>query len=54
MPRILRNYLLSFALIGLFFLVVHGINRCVESQMEPPPGPPSEQPAGQAEGRASG
>ena len=29
MPRILRNYLISFAIIGLFFLAVHLVNRYV-------------------------
>lgn len=41
-PRILRNYLISFALIGLFFLVVHLINRYVEQHM-PPPAPPAQE-----------
>ena len=39
MPRILRNYLISFALIALFFLVVHIINRMVAQDAGPgPPG----------------
>ena len=33
MNRVLRNYLISFALIGLFFLVVHIINGIVENRM---------------------
>ena len=38
MPRILRNYLISFAIIGLFFLAVHIINRMVaEDAKESPP-----------------
>lgn len=40
MPRILRNYLISFAIIALFFLAVHIINRMVaEDAKQPPPGP---------------
>ena len=40
MPRILRNYLISFAIIALFFLVVHIINRMVaEDAKQSPPGP---------------
>ena len=40
MPRILRNYLISFAIIALFFLVVHIINRRVaEDAKQSPPGP---------------
>ena len=39
MPRILRNYLISFAIIALFFLAVHIINRMVaEDARQPPPG----------------
>ncbi len=47
MPRILRNYLISFAIIALFFLAVHIINRMVaEDAKPPPPGPdPSRQEA---------
>ncbi len=30
MRRVLRNYLISFVVIGLFFLAVHLINRFVE------------------------
>ena len=32
MSRILRNYLISFVIIALFFLVVHLINRIVEER----------------------
>jgi len=32
MSRILRNYLISFVIIGLFFLAVHLINRMVEER----------------------
>ena len=32
MSRILRNYLISFVIIGLFFLAVHLINRAVEER----------------------
>ena len=31
MRRVLRNYLISFLIIGLFFLAVHLINRYVEA-----------------------
>ena len=43
MPRILRNYLISFIIIGLFFLAVHLINRVANRGMETPPAnsPPS-------------
>lgn len=42
MPRILRNYLISFVIIGLFLLIVHLINRYVEQRSEEaPPAPPS-------------
>lgn len=38
MPRILRNYLISFAIIGLIALAVTMVNRYVDSQMaEAPP-----------------
>lgn len=49
MPRILRNYLISFALIGLFFLAVHLVNRWAE-QRAPPQPPQMEEapPAGPA------
>ncbi len=38
MPRIIRNYLISFAIIGLILLAVHLVNRWVAQQMpqEPP------------------
>ncbi len=32
MSRILRNYLISFVIIGLFFLAVHLINRAVDER----------------------
>ncbi len=32
MRRVLRNYLISFVVIGLFFLAVHLINRYVEQR----------------------
>ena len=39
MPRILRNYLISVAIIALFFLAVHIINRMVaEDARQSPPG----------------
>lgn len=38
MSRILRNYMISFIIIGLFFLAVHLINRMVEQRMESSPG----------------
>ncbi|MBI4083356.1 MAG: hypothetical protein HY423_12175 [Candidatus Lambdaproteobacteria bacterium] len=38
MPRILRNYLISFALIGLFFLAVKLINHVVAERMAARPG----------------
>ena len=34
MSRILRNYLISFIIIGLFFLAVHLINRMVDGRMQ--------------------
>ena len=37
MSRILRNYLISFVIIGLFFLAVHLINRIVEERTGAPP-----------------
>lgn len=40
MRRVLRNYLISFAIIGLFFLIVHLINTMVEQRT--PPAPPGE------------
>lgn len=36
-PRILRNYLISFAVIGLLWLVVVVVDRCVGARMEPDP-----------------
>jgi hypothetical protein len=38
-PRIVRNYLISFAIIGLIVLAVHLVNRWAEEQL------PAEQPA---------
>ncbi len=37
MSRILRNYLISFVVIALFFLAVHLINRIVEERTGAPP-----------------
>ena len=37
MSRILRNYLISFVIIALFFLAVHLINRMVEERTEGSP-----------------
>lgn len=48
MPRILRNYLISFAIIGLILLAVHLVNRWAEKQMPP------EQPAAAEDNGASG
>ena len=33
MRRVLRNYLISFLIIGIFFLIVHLINQAVEQNM---------------------
>jgi hypothetical protein len=38
-PRILRNYIISFIIIGLFFLVAHLINRYVEEHTPAPQAP---------------
>lgn len=32
MPRILRNYLISFAIIGLVLLAIHWVNRWAEQR----------------------
>jgi hypothetical protein len=40
MPRILRNYLISFAIIGVLLLAIHLVNRWAERQA-PPPAPPA-------------
>jgi hypothetical protein len=47
MSRVLRNYLISFVIIGLFFLAVHLINRMMDSRMEGAPAR-GDQPAGAA------
>ena len=47
MSRILRNYLISFVIIALFFLVVHLINRMLDGRMAGPPAQSGE-PAGAA------
>lgn len=46
MPRILRNYLISFAIIGLVLLAIHWVNRWAERRAgeavpsaEPAPAP---------------
>lgn len=36
MPRILRNYLLSFAIIGLVLLAIHWVNRWAEQRASEP------------------
>jgi hypothetical protein len=43
MPRILRNYLISFALIGLVLLAIHWVNRWAAQRAQPPA--PTTQPA---------
>ena len=35
MPRILRNYLISFAIIGIIFLFVHFLDLYFKSKAEP-------------------
>jgi hypothetical protein len=47
-PRILRNYLISFAIIGLVLLAVHFINRWADRRAAgPPPGLTGAPAAGQ-------
>jgi hypothetical protein len=46
MPRILRNYLISLALIGLFFLAVKLIDHIVAERMAARPGAGSPAPPG--------
>jgi hypothetical protein len=36
MPRILRNYLISFAIIGLVLLAIHFVNRWADRQAAGP------------------
>jgi hypothetical protein len=45
MPRILRNYLLSFLIIGLFLLAVHLIDRWADQRPATPSGPVPAAPA---------
>lgn len=40
MPRILRNYLISFLIIGLFLLAVHLIDKWAEERQAKPTTPP--------------
>jgi len=40
MPRILRNYLISFLIIGLFVLVVYALNQWADSKMAQQDGQP--------------
>ncbi len=51
MSRILRNYLISFVIIGLFFLAVHLINRMMDARMEEAPAR-GDRPAGAATPRS--
>ena len=49
MPRILRNYLISFALIGLALLAIHLVNRWADQRaQESEPGLAPPVPSGQA------
>lgn len=36
MPRILRNYLISFAIIGLILLAIHLVNRWADQRAAAP------------------
>jgi len=36
MPRMLRNYLISFAIIGLVWLAIHFVNRWANEQAAAP------------------
>lgn len=48
MPRIVRNYLISFAIIGLILLAVNLVNRWAAQQM------PAQPPAASQDSGASG
>ncbi len=44
MPRILRNYLISFAIIGAILLVVDWIDQRMKAEQPPPPAQDATQP----------